>query len=104
MNGDRKFILRGPGGHSPQSENGSYLQANSPTILPPTYTCTEEYHKASSACTCVSSASPGGAKAIRLATSNTPAAHMVTCSQLLYARTSVRSEKKARPRLTLGIR
>jgi hypothetical protein len=29
---------------------------------------------------------------------------VVTRSQLLYARTSVRSEKKARPRLTLGIR
>jgi hypothetical protein len=29
---------------------------------------------------------------------------LVTRSQLLYARTSVRSEKKARPRLTLGIR
>ena len=28
---------------------------------------------------------------------------MVTRSQLLYARISVRSEKKARPRLTLGI-
>jgi hypothetical protein len=32
------------------------------------------------------------------------ASKLVTRSQLLYARTSVRSEKKARPRLTLGIR